>query len=382
MSNFILWLSEVNDSNKSITGNKFFFLSRLYQDKLPVPPAFCITKEAFSYFLEMTGLKGRIEGILARKEIENKSDLSYAIQELIVETEIPLDLKKEIEEAYENINVDPAVQNTGSAFSLIKAGRDSTCVVVRAYGNFENVAKNTLLNVKGGKNLFYSLKKVWALHYTPENFENLDNLNLYTLVQKMINPSVSGSFHFENNDLMIKAVYGFFDNDNRDKADVYTLDRSSLFIKDKVLNFQGSKLVKDDMVGSIVMRQVASPGTKLSDNDLGFIAQVAKKLESGYSDKEITFAVEGSRLYFLNVKDKLKEKLPAEITPLIPDSFFDSGPLVLPEEVKQEIRPLSEAEMVLIEAKSGEVHIKMPKNKRSLHIAQKLLDTLSLQIED
>ncbi len=382
MSNFILWLSEIHD--ESLAGNKFFFLSRLYQAKFPVPPAFCVTKEAFSYFLETTGLKRKIVEALARKE--NIKDVSYALQELIVETEIPLDLKKEIEEAYENINVDPAVQNTGSAFSFIKAGRDSSCVVVRASGNFESNVKNTLLNVKGSKNLIYSLKKVWALHYNPENIAtgNLDSLALATLVQKMVNPAVSGSFHFENNDLMIKAVYGFLDSEINYKADVYTLDRDSLYIKDRSLHVQESKLIKDDMIGNIVLRQIATSGNKLSDNDLSFIAQIAKKLESDYSDKEVTFAIEGPRLYFLNVKDKkdAKPKEDGEIIPIIPDSFFDTVHLTLPEEVKQEIKPLSEAEMALIEAKFGEVHIKMPKNKRSLHIAQKLLDILSLQIED
>ena len=296
---------------------------------------------------------------------------------------MPLDLKKEIEEAYENINVDPAVQNTGTAFSFIKAGRDSSCVVVRTSGDFENNIKNTLLNVKGSKNLIYSLKKVWALQCTQENFENI---NLATLVQKMVNPAVSGSFCFKDNDLVISAVHGFLDSEIKDKADVYTLDKNLLFVKDKTLNLQDSKLVKDDMIGSIVLRQIATPGNKLSDNDLSFIAQVAKRMEQEYSDKEITFAVEGPRLYFLNLKNKKetvqpKIELPANDV-VIPDFMFNYEPLTIPEESKVETQSLSSIETALIEAKSGEIHIKMPKNKKSLHIAQKLLDTLSLQIDE
>ena len=380
MSNFILWLSEIHDEN--LVGNKVFFLSKMYQSKFSVPPAFCVTKEAFSYFLESTGLKRKIDEALLGKE--NLNDISYAIQELIVETDIPFDLKKEIEEAYENINVDPAVQNTGTAFSFIKAGRDSSCVVVRAHGNFESNVKNTLLNVKGSKNLIYSLKKVWALHYTPENIANgnLNNLALATLVQKMVSPIVSGSFYFEDSDLVIKAVYGFLDSEINDKADFYTLDRNSLYVKNRNLHIQDSKLVKDDMIGSIVMRQIANPGTKLSDNDLSFIAQVAKKLEMDYPDKEITFAIEGTRLYFLNVKNKKESvQLPVKDV-VIPDFLFNSESLAIPEESKEEVKPLSPVELALIEAKSGEVHIRMPKDRKSLHIAQRLLDTLSLQIED
>src|SRR3989344_129467 len=381
MSNFILWLSEINDNNKNIIGDKFFSLSKLYQSKLPVPSAFCITKEAFSYFVESMGLNRKIKEALSKSE--NKNDASYAIQELIVESELPLDLKKEIEEAYENINVDPAVQNTGTAFSFIKAGRDSSCVVVRTNGNFENNVKNTLLNVKGSKNLIYSLKKVWALQYTQENFESI---SLATLVQKMVNPVVSGNFCFKDNDLVISAVHGFLDSEIKDKADVYTLDRNLLYVKDKTLNLQDSKLVKDDMIGSIVLRQIATPGNKLSDNDLSFIAQVAKRMEQEYSDKEITFAVEGPRLYFLNLKNKKetvqpKIELPANDV-VIPDFMFNYEPLTIPEESKVETQSLSSIETALIEAKSGEIHIKMPKNKKSLHIAQKLLDTLSLQIDE
>ena len=74
----ILWLSEINESNHESVGNKAFSISQLYQSSFTVPPAFCITKEAFKHFLSNTGCS----------------------KDSITRVEMPLDLKREIEEAY------------------------------------------------------------------------------------------------------------------------------------------------------------------------------------------------------------------------------------------------------------------------------------------
>ena len=63
-SKYIKWLSELSNKDVAIAGGKGASLAEMFNIKMPVPPAFIVTAQAFSYFIEHAGLKEKIGNIL------------------------------------------------------------------------------------------------------------------------------------------------------------------------------------------------------------------------------------------------------------------------------------------------------------------------------
>ena len=102
---FIRWLPELSKKDIPIAGGKGANLAEMYNIGLPVPPAFIITAQAFDYFLEANKLKEKINLIINSIDIDNTKQLeekAKEIQQLIINTEMPEDLKEAIIDAYSN----------------------------------------------------------------------------------------------------------------------------------------------------------------------------------------------------------------------------------------------------------------------------------------
>src|SRR3989344_4983220 len=105
----IKWLSELSNNDVSVAGGKGASLAEMFNLKMPVPPAFVITAQAFSYFIEHAELKEKILEILSNTDINNTAELeenAKNIQEMIENAQLPEDLQQEIIEAYEALSFD------------------------------------------------------------------------------------------------------------------------------------------------------------------------------------------------------------------------------------------------------------------------------------
>src|SRR3989344_6370307 len=176
-SEFILWFNEINMNSLPKVGGKAASLGEMFNMKLPIPNGFCLTSDAYSYFLEETYIKNKINKLLSNLDVEDTKLLEETadkIQELIIKQEIPHKIKNLIIESYELMNINPDLINTGnSALSYIKAGRDLPYVAVRSSATAEDLPQfsfagqqATFLNVKGNKNVLESVKKCWASLFT------------------------------------------------------------------------------------------------------------------------------------------------------------------------------------------------------------------------
>ena len=155
----ILWFNEINMKNLPQVGGKAASLGEMFNMKLPIPNGFCVTADAYSYFLEETNIKSKIAKLLKDIDVENTTELeetAVKIQELIIKQDIPHRIKNAVTEAYELMNVDPGLIKTGnSALGYIKAGRDSPYVAVRSSATAEDLPnasfagqQATFLNIK------------------------------------------------------------------------------------------------------------------------------------------------------------------------------------------------------------------------------------------
>src|SRR3989344_6081416 len=140
----ILWFSEINKENVPQVGGKGANLGEMYNIKLPIPPGFIVSAGAYKKFLEKTGIKGEIFSLLKNLDIEDTEKIHEAsekIQEIVLDARMPEEIKEDITNAYDTMNVDIDVYKSISkdALKIIKAGRDLPFVAVRSSATAEDL---------------------------------------------------------------------------------------------------------------------------------------------------------------------------------------------------------------------------------------------------
>ncbi|MBI2409637.1 phosphoenolpyruvate synthase [Candidatus Kaiserbacteria bacterium] len=157
---YILWMKDIGMDDVKQVGGKNASLGELIRAVVPkgvrVPQGFCVTADAYYYFLKTTGLDSFIEETLAGLDTKNLSELARRgklIREKIRGAAVPLDLEKAILEAYGEMekeygrSVDVAVRSSATAEDLPGAS---------FAGEHE-----TYLGIRGGKEVVRAT--VWAM---------------------------------------------------------------------------------------------------------------------------------------------------------------------------------------------------------------------------
>ncbi len=315
----IIWLSEVTSNDLDIVGNKAFKLSELYNLRLPIPQGFILTNDTFKKFLENNRLDKKINSISENIDINNFKLLNSKIdeiKEIMMKAEFSENLKNEIFEAYDNLNVDEQVWRNSNkkALDLVRIGRSLPYLAVKLSSNQKELS--TFLNVKGISSLITVIKKSWASLYNLENIytrvkNNISNeeINGAILIQKMINSNKSGFIvnNLEDNEITIQALYGLSEllTTKSVLPNFYTVDLLKLEIKDKTLNSQPYYLTIGDY-GNNVRKENKENTQVLNDNEILDLASLYKRVKDYYNKNiKVEFAVENSRISIINVKGNI-----------------------------------------------------------------------------
>ncbi|MEM4396139.1 MAG: phosphoenolpyruvate synthase [Candidatus Woesearchaeota archaeon] len=219
---FILWFDQVGIEDVKYVGGKNASLGEMYRNLTPkgvnVPNGFAITAYAYRYFIEKTGLKDKIYEILKGLDTHNIEDLQRrgsAIRHMIIEAQIPDELKNAILEAYYHLglqygsNPDVAVRSSATAEDLPDASFAGQ--------------QETYLNIKGNEMLIDAVKKCFASLFTDraisyrqdKGFDHF-SVALSVGVQKMVRSDLAASgvmFTLDTesgfkNAIVITAIYG------------------------------------------------------------------------------------------------------------------------------------------------------------------------------
>lgn len=318
----IAWLNELSNKDVSIAGGKGASLAEMYNFKLPVPPAFIVTCEAFKKFLEHTGIKGHVFGLLRELDVDDTSKLEEAsekIKEIIVHTNIPENMKADIVEAYDNLNIDEEVlkETNNDVLKLVKTGRDMPFVAVRSSATAEDTEgasfagqQETFLNVKGEKELLEAVRKCWASLYTPRaifyriknNFPH-EKVLIAVVVQKMINSKKSGVVFSVNpatnvNEIVIEAGFGLGEAvvSGAINPNLYILDKETLEIKKKDIKKQTWMFTRDNLSGQTVKKNLNEEYwdvPALSEQEIKKLGELTLKIERHYGKpQDIEFAID------------------------------------------------------------------------------------------
>ena len=152
----VRWFEQIRISDAALVGGKGANLGELTEAKLPVPPGFVVTSDAYRYAVESAGIAERLAKLMESVDADSESDLTRAAneaQDLLQTLTLPSDLAKAIVEAYQKLGegVRVAVRSSGT-------GEDA--------GDTSFAGMNaTFTNVAGDDDVLANVKACWASLY-------------------------------------------------------------------------------------------------------------------------------------------------------------------------------------------------------------------------
>ncbi|MFH1500447.1 MAG: phosphoenolpyruvate synthase [archaeon] len=338
--NYVRWLSELTKDSVKLAGGKGANLAEMYNNKLPVPPAFVITSEAYKIFIEKTGLDQDIYKILLKldeEKTEELTDASKKIRALVEAEEMPKEMEEEILEAYEHLeaNREALEQASGDALAILKKGREPVFVAVRSSATAEDSAaasfagqQDTFLNVKGKSNLIEHIKKCFSslftarsIYYRVKKGFKHEEVFVAVVVQKMIDSEKSGVMFSQDpveqtNNVIVEAVYGLGEGivSGRIKPDHYQVNRD-LEILSKEVSTKNIAIVRNSagQNETVKLSEERAKSQVLKDYEIKKLADYAIQLEKHYEKpQDVEFAVEANELYIVQTRPITTEKKDVE----------------------------------------------------------------------
>jgi len=335
---FIKWFSDLNKDSGNIAGGKGANLSEIYNIGTPVPPGFVVTAQAYDYFIEKAGLKEKIKELLSQIDYENTTQLNEITQNiraLIVDSKLPNEMKEEIIEAYENLDVSGFDIQKGAALDILNNATEPIFVAVRSSATTEDLAdasfagqQDTYLNIKGNEQLLKSIKKCFASLFTSratyyrqkKGFEH-EKSSLAVVVQKMIDANKSGVMFsknptFKDDNIIIEAVWGLGEGIVSGKVtpDKYVVS-PELEIKETLIANKKIAITRNSSGKKSIVKlsEEKSKQQVLKNHEIRKLAEMSLKLEEHYKKpQDIEFAIENGEVYIVQTRPVTTLKKRAE----------------------------------------------------------------------
>jgi pyruvate,water dikinase len=223
---FILWFDELGIEDVPLVGGKNASLGEMYinltKKGVKVPNGFAVTSYAYRYFLKKAAIEKKIKEILSdlnTHDMKNLAERGRKVREVILQSEIPAEIKKAIKDAYHKLskqysqNTDVAVRSSATAEDLPDASFAGQ--------------QETYLNIKGERALMESCKKCFASLFTnraisyrvDKKFDHFE-IALSIGIQKMVRSDLASSgvmFSIDTESgfrdaILITGAYGLGEN--------------------------------------------------------------------------------------------------------------------------------------------------------------------------
>ena len=325
---FVRWFSELNKDSGAVAGGKGANLAEIFNLKIPVPPGFVVTAQAYDYFIKKARLDEKIKNILFKIDYENTKQLDEStkqIRELIINSEFPEEMKEEIIEAYETLSFTDYDVKESEALEILEANSEPVFVAVRSSATTEDLAEasfagqqDTYLNVKGNEELIKKVKECFASLFTSratyyrikKGFKH-EQASLAVVVQKMINSDKSGVMfskdpNCKSDNVVMEAVFGLGEGivSGRITPDKYEVSKE-LKILDKKISNKKIAMTRNSLGENITinLKEEKSKEQVLTTYEIKSLAEYSLKLEEHYKKpQDIEFAVEDSKIFIVQTR--------------------------------------------------------------------------------
>lgn len=326
---FVKWFSELNKDSGKIAGGKGANLSEIYNLKVPVPPGFVVTAQAYDYFVEKAGLKKKIEEQLSKIDYEDTKKLDEITKEIrdsIIRAKIPSEMEEEILESYESLNIKNDDLKEGNPISnILKTSAEPMFVAVRSSATTEDLAEasfagqqDSFVNVKGDSQLLMSIKKCFASLFTSratyyrnkQGFKHTE-ASLAVVVQEMVDSEKSGVIFsknpsYNNDDVVMEAVWGLGEGivSGQITPDKYVISREMKIVDKKISDKKTAITRNSGGEKTIVkLREEKSNHQVLTDYEIKKLSEIAISLEEHYQKpQDIEFAIEKDEIFIVQTR--------------------------------------------------------------------------------
>ncbi len=323
---FILWFRQLSNKDVKLVGGKNASLGEMYstltKKGILIPNGFAITSYAYNFFLDKTKIRKEIKKILKETNTKNIINLninSKKIRDLIIKTEFPEKLTKEIIKNYNLLckeygkNVDVAVRSSATAEDLPTASFAGQ--------------QETYLNIRGEKQLLNACKKCFAslftsraISYREDKHFNHFKVALSIGIQKMVRSDLASSgviFTLDTetgfrNVVFINASYGLGENIvkgfvNPDSFYVFkpTINKFNPIISRKLGNKNIKLIYKGNKTKNISVSQSDRKKYCLTDKEIIQLSKYAIIIEQHYKKPmDIEWAKDGktSKLFIVQAR--------------------------------------------------------------------------------
>src|SRR3989304_592893 len=207
----IAWFAEVGKEDIGLAGGKGGNLGEMTRARIPVPPGFIVTADAYRRFLEASGLRPTIEKLVSPLDYNDSAQLqrvSRQIKDRIVTVPVPAEIVRDIKEAYRQLGGGAvAVRSSATAEDLKEASFAGQ--------------QATFLNVTGEDAVVEAVRGCWASLFEARaifyrNDKGFDHLSVAIAVpvQRMVQSERSGVIFTVEMDagdrskIEIEAVWG------------------------------------------------------------------------------------------------------------------------------------------------------------------------------
>jgi len=329
---YVKWLSELDKKSGLVAGGKGANLAEMYNAKMPVPPAFIVTAQAFEEFIKKAGLKEKVEKIIQETNVDDTAELeknARKIRNHIVGATMPQDMQEEIIEAYDILSSDQEITKatqqksiSRDALDILRTGHEPAFVAVRSSATTEDLAsasfagqQDTYTNIKGNHELVKAVKRCFASLYTAravyyrhkKGFAKANAL-LAVVVQKMVQSQKSGVIFTKNpmtqdEEVIIEAVFGLGEGivSGKVKPDHYVADYD-LKIKTKKIAIKKTAIVRESSGKEKEVPLTEEKGKQqvLTEGEIVSLANTSLMIDKHYGrPQDIEFAIDAGEIYIV-----------------------------------------------------------------------------------
>ncbi len=277
-------LRDLSKDDIAIAGGKGANLGELMKKRFTVPDGFVILATAFEEFLRQNAIDAEIDAQLERTDVKKThmiENASETIQSLILNAEIPQDIVRAIEAAFDALD---AKQVAVRSSATMEDGVSAAWA-----GQLETFLETTK------KTLIPHVKKCWASPFSPRALSyrltmHAKNGSVAVVVQKMVPADYAGvSFSVhpvtqDENQILIEAVSGLGESlvSGSVTPDTYILHKKTT---------------------DIIERSVAGKRQLMSDPEIESIAKEIISIEQHFGyPVDVEWARAGGKTYFLQAR--------------------------------------------------------------------------------
>lgn len=286
----------INDVDE--VGEKAARLGELSKE-FNVAPGFVLTYNIFDRFLEALDLKRIIRAKLNYIDDDNVASKAEEVQRLIVEADLPLEIRDQIVERYYSLNINDKAPLQDMVDSV-----KEPLVIVRS-SPYEEVGENvSLLHVQGKEKLVKSIIALYASLYVDEALKKRKDKvgKLAIIVQKMVLPYMSGKIVKDGDRIRVSSCFGLYENDT--PMDHYFVN-SDMKIESMTVERQDTAYMLDDSTGKLSkvnLPEAKADNQKLNEQQIAVLARLYRK--TGVSET-IEYLVDKEKYYFTQLGDTI-----------------------------------------------------------------------------